>query len=106
MIEPEIRASEVHVLLPDIRLERSECTARTQVPFSFSYLGTRELRSLGTAIRNKTRNELTTRHVCVSSPCQLTTNNCLDTPTIVPNICSQRLVSRAGVKVKALPVRQ
>jgi hypothetical protein len=39
MIEPEIRASEVHVLLPDIRLERSECTVRTQVPFSSSYLG-------------------------------------------------------------------
>ena len=53
MIEPEIRASEVRVLLPDIRLERSECTARTQVPFSSSYLGTRELRTLGTAIRNK-----------------------------------------------------
>ena len=39
MIEPEIRASEVHVLLPDIRLERSECTARTGSPSSTSYVG-------------------------------------------------------------------
>ena len=39
MIETDFGASEVRFLLPDIRLERIECTARTGVPFSTSYLG-------------------------------------------------------------------
>ena len=39
MIEPDFGASEVRFLLPDIRLERCECTARTGSPFSTSYLG-------------------------------------------------------------------
>ena len=32
-------ACEVRFLLPDIRLERSKCTARTRSPFATSYLG-------------------------------------------------------------------
>lgn len=32
MAEPDFGACEVRFLLPDIRLERSECTARTGVP--------------------------------------------------------------------------
>ena len=100
MIEPEIRASEVHVLLPDIRLERSECTARTQVPFSSSYLGHTGIKiSWYGDTKQKKERTYDTARLCIFS---LSTNNCLDTPTIVPNICSQRLVSRAGVK--ALPV--
>jgi hypothetical protein len=39
MIEPDFGASEVRVLSPDIRLERSGCTARTGSPLSTSYLG-------------------------------------------------------------------
>ena len=39
MTEPDFGACEVRFLLPDIRLERSECTARTGSPFSTSYLG-------------------------------------------------------------------
>jgi hypothetical protein len=49
MIEPEIRASEVRVLLPVIRLERSECTARTWVPSLLHIWEMRELKSPDTA---------------------------------------------------------
>jgi hypothetical protein len=39
MTEPDFGACEVRFLLPDIRLERSECTARTEPLLYTSYLG-------------------------------------------------------------------
>jgi hypothetical protein len=74
---------------------------RTQLPSLLRIWETRELRPPGTAIRNKRRNELTTRHVCVSSPCKLTTAS-TRLPSCQTSICSHRLVSRAAAK--ALPV--
>ena len=47
MIEPDFGASEVRFLLPHIRLERCECTARTGGPFSTSYLGDTGIKTSG-----------------------------------------------------------
>jgi hypothetical protein len=61
MIEPEIRASEVRVLLPDIRLERSECAAQTWVPSCLHTWETGELRSPDKVIGNKGRTDVDLR---------------------------------------------
>ena len=53
MIEPDFGACEVRFLLPDIRLERSECTARTGSPSSTSYVGDAGINISDKVIGNK-----------------------------------------------------
>ena len=67
MIEPDFGACEVRFLLPDIRLERSECTARTWVP---SLLHIWEMRNSDLRIRQEadfSRTYLVINHAGVRS---------------------------------------
>ena len=66
MTKLDVDASEVCFLSPDIRLERSECTARTGSPLSTSYLGDAGIKISGYGITKQRAHVLTTRHARMS----------------------------------------
>jgi hypothetical protein len=66
MIEPDFGASEVRFLIPDIRLERCECTARTGGGVSTSYLGDAGIKTSGYGDTKQRRHKQTCDHTPIS----------------------------------------